>query len=193
MVWITTLKNNLATLLRMKLYAGRSLTTVPENALVLFPCSQATLHCGLAGIVAVKSANVQKASVDIDVLELKVKRIAERNFNRCSAQNLPLKGQYLSGNEALDRLFSDIKRLKHTRAFIDLLLDRERLDRIAGLSEKVSALIQEEEKALKANMGHLDTGLVEYMSTGLETLKDTHWCLTEEIIGNIEKTRDLIS
>jgi len=189
----TPLVKSLQSLLGMKFYAGRSLTTVPENSLVLFPCRQATLHCGLAGIVAVKTASMQQSSVDIDDIEMKVKRIAERNFNCCSEQDLPLEDQYLNGGEALNRLFSDIIRLKHTRAFVDLLLDRERLDQIAGLSEKVSALIQEEEKALKANMGHLDTGLVECMSTGLETLKDTHWCLTEEIIGNIEKTRDLIS
>jgi glucosamine--fructose-6-phosphate aminotransferase (isomerizing) len=187
------LLNGLKNLLGMKLYAGRSLATVPENALVLFPCSPATLNCGLAGIVAVKPASVQPSCVHTDDLEMTVKRIAERNFACCSDQNLPLEDQYLSGRDALDRFYSDVKRLKHATAFIDLLLDREQLNRIAGLSQKVAALVQEEEIALKVHMGQLDTRQVECMSTGLETLKDIHWCLTQEIIGNIEKTRSLIS
>jgi glucosamine--fructose-6-phosphate aminotransferase (isomerizing) len=190
---IATLKNGLSRVLGLRLYVGRSLATVPENALVLFPCRQATLHCGLAGIVALKSAAKQKPGVDLDDLENRLEHIAQRKFTCCTEQNLSMEELYLNGGDALGQFFDRVKRLKHSQAFIDLFLDRERLSRIDGLSDKVAALIQEEDQTLSARMGHLETRLVACMSAGLETLKDAQWCLVEEINRNIQKTGALIT
>ena len=100
----------LRSLLRLKLYIGRSLTTVPPNSLILFPCCRATFHCGLAGIVAVKSPAGQQPDVDLDNLEMQFKHMNERSFGLCSEQNLAMEEQYLNGREALDRLFAHIKK-----------------------------------------------------------------------------------
>ncbi|MEN8243955.1 MAG: SIS domain-containing protein [Thermodesulfobacteriota bacterium] len=193
MIRFTVLKNCLSRLLRLNFFVGRSLASVPENSLVLFPSRRATLYCGLAGIVALKSAANQDQDVDLDDIEMQFKRIAERKFTCCEEQNLSMEKVYLNSGEALNHFFAHVQRLKHSRAFIDLFLDRERLNRLDRLSGRVSDLITEEEQALKTNIGHLETALVERMSMGLETLKDARWCLTEEIKGNIEKTRALMT
>ena len=190
---IIAFKNRLSRLLRMRFYVGRSLANVPQGSLVLLPFRQATFHCGLAGIVAIKSAAAQLPGVDIDDIERQFKHIAERRFSCCSAQNLSMEDAYLNGNEALNRFFIQVKKLKRSQAFSDLFLNRDRLGRIDGLAKQVSALIQEEERALSAQMGRLEAGRVRCMSAALETLKDAQWCLTEEIKGNIAKTRALIS
>ena len=185
--------NCLNHLFRFKLYMGRCLSTVPESSLVLFPCSQTTLHCGLAGIVAVKPAADQKTGIDLDGLEMQFKRIAEQNFSCCAEQNLPLEDLYLNGGEALDQFLAHVQKLKRSQAFIALFLHREQIDQLAGLSKQVSTLIREEEKTLSKHMGHLETGLVECISARLEKLKDAQWSLANEIKGNIDKTDALIA
>ena len=193
MIRITALKNSLGRLLRLNIFVGRNLASVPENALVLFPIRQATFHCGLAGIVAIKSAAGQQPDSVFDDLQKQFKHIAEGKFTCCKEQNLVMEDLYLNGGNALDQFLAHVQRLKRSRAFVDLFLDQEQLVRLDRLSDKVSALIHEEEQALAAHMSHLETGLVECMSGGLETLKDAHWSMTEVIKGNIENTRALIS
>ena len=185
--------NCLNHLFRLKLYMGRSLGTVPENSLVLFPCSQTTLHCGLAGIVAVKPAVDQKTGIDLDGLEMQFKRIAEQKYSCCAEQNLPLEDLYLNGGGALDQFLAHVQKLKRSQAFIALFLHREQIDQLAGLSKQALTLIREEEKTLSKHMGHLETGLVECISARLEKLKDAQWSLANEIKGNIDKTDALIT
>ena len=189
---LASLNNVLRRLLRLKLYVGRSLATVPNNALVLFPCRRATLHCGLAGILAIKSTAEQAPGVDPDGLEVQFNDIAEKKFSGCSEQALPTGATYLNGRQALDRFFADIKRLKHSQAFVDLYLRRDQLARITGLAGQIATLIKDEEQTLTGRMGQMDTALVECITAGLETLKDAHWCLTREVKSNIHKTRALI-
>ena len=122
MNWNTAFKNKMRNLFGMKLYLGRSLTTVPQNALVLFPCRQATLHCGLAGVVALKAAIRKQTDVDLDDLEMQFKAIAERTCSLCSKQDLPMESHHLNGRAALDDFFNHVKSLKHSQAFIDLFL-----------------------------------------------------------------------
>jgi len=193
MNFAAALTTGLSHLLRLKLYLGRSLNSVPENSLVFFPCRRATFHCGLAGIVALKSGAEWTEDDGLTALQMQFNQIADRSFSKCAAHNLSLPDHYLNGGAALDQFMNDTKGLKRSPAFIDLFMNKERRGRLTELSGQVSALIRNEERVLLDRMGHIETEFVELISAGLEKLKDAHWCLTAEIQDNIDRTKALVT
>ena len=179
--------------LGMPVFIGRSMHTVPENSIVFFPCRRATFYCGLAGIVAFKSTTVCAAGTTLDHLEKQFDQLVEGSFERCDRQDLNLADNYLNGVQNLDRFLQGIRALKRSQAFVDLFMDVSQRGRVTGLSERVAALVEKEERVLSERIGHLESGPVEIVSSAIEKMKDALWCLTQEILANLDRTEALVS
>jgi len=187
------IRTSLSRLLHLKLYIGRSLNRVPNGSLVFFPCYDATLFCGLAGIVAYKAPSEKGIPVDpVQLLNI-FGEIESHSFEACRQKNLSVQSHYLNGSNTLDTFLTQVKDLKRASAFIELFMDREKQDTTTELANRVMTLIEKEEETLSQQSGLLETEVVTAMSKALDTLKDIHWCLTAELQENITKTLALIT
>jgi glucosamine--fructose-6-phosphate aminotransferase (isomerizing) len=175
-----------------KIYLGKSLTQVPDNAVVFFPVYSTTFFCGLTGIVAFKNKKQNRSQLDVDKLISQADAMQSRNFSACYEKHLPFGDHYLQGIPHTEALLESVRTFKLADFFCHILKNNSVQAKIASLGKQLNQLIQEETAQFSHHMGHLDARDVEVMARQIENLKDIHWCLSEENAANITKTKNLI-
>jgi len=180
-------------MLRRQVYFGRDLSRVPRGSLVFFPCLPNRLSCGLTGIVSVNSKQKSDGRIDIPGLEDQVRSLGRKTIHQCSREELAVKNHYLGGKAFLTTIYDQVQQLKRPEAFLHIFTHRDVLEDILTLAEKIHAVIEAESLALSRQMGHLSPGVFETITDSLENLKDIHWSLNTEIVGNVHKVDSLAS
>jgi len=178
--------------LRRKVYAGRSPAAVPPGSIVLFPCDDTRLCCGLAGLVAVAEPVATAPAAAPAVVEAAVRGVENRGLAVCEGDGAGLAGRYLGGEAHLKSLFTAVRRWKTTAPFMETLLNPSRLTLLKTLADRIKAVVTVEEGLLPQHIGRLNVEDADIMTRSLEVLKDVHWCLKTEIGDNIDKTTELI-
>ncbi len=186
-------QNALAALLRRQVYFGRDLGRVPRGSLVFFPYFPNRLSCGLTGIVSVKSKQNSGTRIDMPGLEDQVRALGQKTIDQCTREELAGNGHYLSGKTLLTSLYDQVQQFKRTDEFLHVFTHRDVLEGLLELGEKIHAIIDTESLVLSRQAGHLSPGEVETITDSLEILKDIHWSLKTEVVGNIQKVEDLAS
>ncbi len=175
-----------------RLYFGRHLSCVPNRSIVFFPCHKNLLCCGITGIVSYKNKKKTLDTIDVESLRDMVETIEKNRFKDCKEGDLCLKDYYLGGNEMVEALFRSVRKLKCKDHFYKFFTGREGQDTLVSLSDRISALIQKEEKILASQIGHLESDNVDAVSRRIDDFKDITWCLSTEIVDNINKVKDLL-
>ncbi len=169
------------------------MTGVSENSIVFFPSRANFLCCGLAGIVSIKTKNEIKRRVDIASLNDMVQKIDTHSYISCIKNNHSLDNNYLCGQDTITDLLRNVGKLNEDDLFCEIFNSKDIKADILKLSESLSDIINNEEKSLSDNMGHLDPESVDIMALRIDILKDIAWCLKVEVIDNIKKVNNLFS
>ncbi len=174
-------------------YWARRPATVAGPAIILFPCQDALLCCGLAGIIAVKGRPDPDAVVEMETLKRLVQAADSAGLddgNRVIDTNA---GAYLGGAQNLSQLLTGIQTFKQEAPFLQLYAQGHTQLALADLSKRLSAILARELAALTAAAGNLDSRTVDVITTRLETVKDIVWCLDVELAGNIDRIARLMA
>ncbi len=174
-----------------RIYFGRHLKNVPDNALVIFPLSETQLCCGIAGIVTIRRS-VRDDSPDIQALQETATQIARHGFKACASQDLNLIDHYLGGPQSIDTLLKSVRGLKEDDRFARLYADEDIQGQLAGMTKDLMDLEAHETQGLQERLGRLEKADVNTCTKRIETLKDITWCLKNEIAANIAKIKALI-
>jgi len=176
-----------------KIYFGRHIASVPEHSIVLFPYHDRRLCCGIAGIVSFKKKEKSKKPTDVMVLIDMLKRIEERCFTDCKQNGLGFEEHYLGGKELVETFFQEIKALKCKDRFYGFFISKEHRNQLEYLGERLSKVLDGEIKLLNEHMGYLEARDLDILSRRIDDLKDIAWCISSEIIDNIQKVSDLLN
>jgi glucosamine--fructose-6-phosphate aminotransferase (isomerizing) len=174
------------------LYFGRSLQSVSDGALVLFPVDPARLNCGITGILAFKRPFVASGtSVRVNELEDKVRAILEH-----ASKSLAVEGRLdKQHDEAEQRLFKETQSLcdnvKGQAAFLKIFSERTYRERLAALAARLEAGIEREEHLLFQKKGKIPAEDYGTLACTMTHLKDIHWALKHEILANVDRTAAL--
>lgn len=147
--------------------------------------------CGIAGMLTFKQKNRSSQPADIKGLVESVKRIKAKGYNNCLKNDWSLDDQYLCGEQIITSLLKAARRLKCDVPFLEIFFNSTLQASINHLADDLKRLVQKEEQLLAEHMGHLTSNAVSTMSGRIETLKDTAWCLSREILDNIDKIKTL--
>ena len=169
---------------RWNIYAGVDPERVAAPALILFPCRNNVLCCGLAGILTVKQV-VRPACDDpgkqMDAL-FGIIRLADISKILDGAVS---SGRYLDGPDTLAALEQWISVLKRHEPFERLFYDPREAAHLTSLSKKMNAFLVEEQFALESRAAHFSTRDLEIINSLLTRMKDVCWALERDILDNI--------
>ncbi|HID28786.1 MAG TPA: SIS domain-containing protein, partial [Desulfobacterales bacterium] len=173
------------------LYVGRSLETVPEGSLVLFPYDPWILNCGITGILAFKRRPAQTADLPIKALQNKVETLFEYTWDRLEANRLDSTEYYLGGKDFLRDMKQACDVLKRQEGFYEVFSSNDYQEQLSALCTRLEGLIAAEEKARMQKTGRLIPEEHEVLSNRIVQLKDILWSLEREVLENIEKIKAL--
>ncbi len=180
-------------LLRADIYFGKDPKSIPEGSVVFFPSRANTLNCGLAGIVALKLKEPSQNSIHVDVLDQMVDKTTSRQFDLCRQNFFSLSEHYLGGENHMDQLLAMVRNWKVFSAFYQIYKSAEIQNKISNTASRLAEMIDLEKKCLSDHMGYLGSHDVEVMVERIEKAKDVAWLLQWELLGNVEKVRNLMS
>nr|WP_320191664.1 SIS domain-containing protein [uncultured Desulfobacter sp.] len=168
---------------------GKPLPSVKENTLVLFPDTGCTLNCGICALVAFKGPVCEN---DLASLSNGIKTLSKNRLGPVSKGKSSMVSQdYLGGKKFLSTLFNHAQNLKQETIFASLFYNREKTRKLSGIIQEIKKFLTDEIRDFKTVTAGLSTPEVEIASDYIDQLKDIHWCLTKEIIDNIEAIKIL--
>jgi glucosamine--fructose-6-phosphate aminotransferase (isomerizing) len=173
-------------------YFGKHMSGVPNHSIVLFPCHENILCCGITGIVSFKNKKASDDHADLAVLNGMLEKLEVHRFENCKQNNLCLKDHYLGGKGHVDSLLQAVRTLKGNGAFYDFFTDERSQNELSGVARRISNVIDSESRYLPDYIGHLDSEEVNILIRRIDNLKDIAWSLASEIVGNIEKIKKLM-
>jgi glucosamine--fructose-6-phosphate aminotransferase (isomerizing) len=169
-------------------YFARPLSRVAPGAIVFFPLRQTCLCCGLAGLVAFKTPVAKEGEPDLAPLAKAIHDAVDP-----SPDDLFSASSYLGGDGAVNRVKALSGNLKHPEAFARIFADPALCARLRELATDLNIAVSRHAQGLEKMMGHLAASEIDIMAQRLETLKDSAWCISREVLGNIEKVAALFS
>ncbi len=185
-------RSALPAVLKTRVYVGRHLSSVPQGSIVLLPLRLTTICCGVAGIVAFKPKKAPSTKLYLPALQEAAEKVCECGYDTCGDDTERLTREYLCGDKALERLLASAQTLKRSEMFAAVAADADARQAIESLAKQLQNVIAAESKSLADCMGHLPAETVDTISNRVECLKDVAWCLTSEVLANLEKTDELL-
>ncbi len=183
----------LSILLGLKIYFGRSIASVPDGSIILFPYSNSTLFCGLSGIAAIKNPQKREgAPFNIADFEAACQKIKNHDYLGCIKRSLSIDEYYMGGDDHIDAFHNSVRALKKDNCFYDIYAKGKIQEEIIKIVQVLGDMVKLEEKILADNLGYLDFDVVEKITRRIDELKDILWCLSSEILKNIRKINDLM-
>ena len=164
---------------RWRIFIGRNPQQVPPRSIVLFPSAPATLHCGLAGILAIKGAADKEDPAHVSRL-------------RACFQSMQAGDTHIS-SEVLTEMDKTLYAIKQNIDLQYRLHESKELEELHSLVHAMEALVQSEEANLEKKAGRLTIHELEIVSNRLIRIKDILWGLKEDLIKNQDKVFDLSS
>jgi glutamine---fructose-6-phosphate transaminase (isomerizing) len=180
-------------LLKADIYLGKDPKSLPDESIVIFPYRANTLNCGLAGIVALKLKETSQDPINVSMLDQMVDKTTSGLFELCRQNSLSLPEHYFGGKDHMDQLLAIVRSLKISSAFYQIYNSDQIQKKISSAASRLLEMIDLEKKYLSDHMGYLGSQDVEVMVERIEKAKDVAWILQWEILGNVEKVRNLMS
>ncbi len=181
-------------LLTARVYLGRSLERVPAGSIVFFPLRPGFLYCGIAAILTYKNDRPTKRPFSVAVLEDLVKAIEDRGYQAYHQNDFSgLDESYLGGKDIIESLWQKASAIKGEENFFAVYTDPGERQLLQAIGDRLDAIAATEVKALEDCMGRLPSQKVEVMAARIEKLKDTAWCIRNEILDNLKKIDFLLN
>jgi glucosamine--fructose-6-phosphate aminotransferase (isomerizing) len=181
----------LTSLFNIRVFFGKHPGTVRGAAIILFPCNDLMLACGLTGIVCFKTGTTEPVGDQISSLEKLTRAIDDHGHDLCTERKLTLKEKYLGGDVAVGELVDRGRRLNNIDPFAGIFSDKTLQARLADVSSEIKRIIEAETAVFYRLIGRLPADTADIMSGRIEKLKDTAWGIDRELIGNIDKINGL--
>jgi glucosamine--fructose-6-phosphate aminotransferase (isomerizing) len=169
------------------LYFGRSLKTVPEGSVVLFPYEPEVLNCGITGVLAFKGRSGQTEGLPIEELGRKIEALSGYTLERLEQKGPGQKEHYLGGSVLLGEIKRLCQRFRDQDVFYEVFSDRAYQEQLTGLCTKLEAMIEAEDTARLQRMGRLPAEQYEAIASRMTELRDILWSVKHEVVENIEK------
>ena len=138
------------------LYVGRSLKTVPEGSLVLFPYEPAVLSCGITGVLAFKKPSIETGDSTIRNLERKLETLFEHSGRRLENKELEYRSNYLGGRDLLREIKRLCDKFKGNDVFFEAFSDRSCQEKLSDLCAKLEGMIEAEDSAMMNKKGRVE-------------------------------------
>ena len=181
-------------LLTARVYLGRNLLSVPAGSVVFFPLQPSFLCCGIAAIVAYKNGSSTGTAASVALLEDLVKAVEDQGCQACHQDDLSgLDERYLGGKDLIESLWHQTRAIKGEEQFFAVYTDPKERQLLQTFGDRLAAVTTTEEKTLADVMGRLPAQKVELMAARIEKLKDTAWCIHNEILDNLKKIDFLLN
>jgi glutamine---fructose-6-phosphate transaminase (isomerizing) len=178
--------------LSFHLYFGKSIATVPDHSIVVFPYHAAILACGLAGVVGFKKRKKEDNPFDVNEFAEMVRTIEENTLKGKTSQQQCFDENCLGGDSLIDQIKLISRSLKTGRRFSQIFLDKKLQTRLSDISSVLRQIVQSESNFFIKNIGYLNTEESKIVSRRIENLKDIDWCLRMELMDNIRKVAGLM-
>ena len=175
----------------LHIFIGKHIKCVPPNSIVFFPYSANTLHCGITGIVAIKTSDKAPTDSAIPPVEEMTRLICRASEAIDTDAESRIDADFLGGEKRIEDLYSAIRRLKTWSVFHQIFIQGKQQQSLQESYEQLRGLIERESERLNRLMGRLAPDIVEMMSQRIERLKDAGWCLKTEVLENIGKIASL--
>ncbi|RUA00930.1 MAG: glutamine--fructose-6-phosphate aminotransferase [Deltaproteobacteria bacterium] len=180
-------------ILRYRIYLGRSITSVPRKAVIFFPLTGTRLSCGLTCLIAVKPEESPEVRLDIDGLKETLAQIESGSLARFPANDHSIEARHLGGAATLAGFWDDVRVLKQDRPFEKIYQNEEIQAALGDIVNRLEKLIEAEQQTLTTLQIRLTPTGVAQVSKNIERLKDIHWTLTTELAKNILRVKDLLA
>jgi glutamine---fructose-6-phosphate transaminase (isomerizing) len=129
----------------------------------------------------------------MSMLDQMVDKTTSTLFDLCQQNSLSLLEHYLGGKNHMDQLLGVGRTWKVSNGFYQIYKSDEIQNKISSTASRLAKMINLEKKRLSDHMGYLKSQDVEIMAERIEKAKDVAWLLQWEILGNVEKVRNLMS
>ncbi len=164
--------------------------SINTTAVVFFPPSLNTLHCGLAGLITVYNAPKTPVATGLEEAETLAKTIQKMPLADCNPTSISR--DYMGGQACLDNLVQLTRRLKSQDNFLAIYQSQQMQQHLSDIASQLRRFLAAEVQTLQAKMGLMASEAVERADRHIETLKDIVWCLETEIKDNVERVKTLI-
>ncbi len=160
---------------------GTPVSQAKENTITLFPNQPNVLSCGISAFVAFKGMDLPN-QIDIEEIEQIVRTISKKRLN---SDLQSIQDEYLNSDETLNHLFDTCQQFKQEKIFADLFFNVNKKDLLNALISNLDQLIKDQIAQFKSEISNLPSTDVDIISSRIERLQDTCWCLKKEVIDNI--------
>jgi len=169
------------------LYFGRSLKTVPEGSVILFPYEPDLLSCGITGVLSFKEKPARAEGLPIEDLEAKVEVLSKHTGERLEQKEDLQEEDNFDTRGLLGETKRLCQKLKEQQVFYEVFSTPAYRQRLTNLCEKLEAVVESEETDRARRVGHLAAEECEALGQRVTELRDILWSLRHEVIDNIEK------
>ncbi len=179
---LTALFNRIKLFSSLNFEFGKSLHNAAPGSLIFFPYQPVTLNCGISALVAFKPADPDQV-LTLDRINEMIDHAASHPLNGNLKKNMD---SFLGGTDLLGQLFDECQALKTEHLFATLYFDKNLRQGLKDAANKIDLLIKNQKTAFKNISATLSSKQVDTISSLIEKLQDIGWCLTKEIIDNID-------
>lgn len=164
--------------------------SLDATAVVFFPRSMTTLHCGLAGLITVYNTPKTQVVTELDEVETLAQTIQKMPLANCDPASISQ--DYMGGQTFLGNLAQLTRLLKSQDNFLAIYQSQQMQQQLSGVASQLGRFLHAEVQTLQGQMGLMSTEAVEHADQRIEKLKDIVWCLDTEITENNTKVKALM-
>jgi glucosamine--fructose-6-phosphate aminotransferase (isomerizing) len=179
----------LHTIFSWNIHIGRNPACLPPRSIVLFPCRQTILCCGLAGILVIKGAKKAALSEDQALLSGYWEKIRTRHLG--AVLDAALSSQDYLAPDSLAGFDRELYALKQSPARLWALTRGASLAMLGGLSHEMASFAQQEEALLEEKAASFSTRDLEILTRSLIAFKDISWALQQDVLENVDRIQSL--
>jgi glutamine---fructose-6-phosphate transaminase (isomerizing) len=165
-----------------KIYLAKSVHDVEVGAVIFLPVYTCRLNCGLTGIITYKKGAAAAKTISLERIESVVLHM--RSFALQKLKGSPGKN---SIRELRDHLLS----LKSPASLLALFKGKSLREKLEDVSPILGALILEVQDQCSRRGAFLSPEENEVVINRITQLKDLQWCITDEILKNLERIEAL--
>ncbi|KPA10873.1 glutamine--fructose-6-phosphate aminotransferase [Candidatus Magnetomorum sp. HK-1] len=177
------------------IFLGKSLKSVPEGSLILFPYDPNHLSCGLTGLLAFKKKQSRTFAVEalIEEMETICKNIVQQKFSNIIDQSGEFDKDYLGGNKRIQALWNAARQFKRKSAFATIFQHENLYKSLKKMGNELETLVAGEIQSYEKEKGRISKEYSRIISQSIEDIKDVNWCIQKETLRNIDSVRDLMN
>ncbi|MCX7634802.1 MAG: hypothetical protein N2Z74_03550, partial [Syntrophales bacterium] len=175
---------------KLPIRVGCDPTRATTPAIIFFPLRQATLCCGIAGIVAFAKGKATGNPPPDQIVEAGLAAARTHNLRALRAHLFPV-AEYLNGKGCLHALEDAVNELKRDIPYAEVFTDPRRAERLAAVAADLKDLLAAEEAEINEAAGLFPSHDLELINSRLTILRDIVWSLEKDLLDNTEKIAHL--